>query len=150
MTTQDVTGQPATTNPVTEGETAPETAVRSAVSPETPPEGANAGPRATARARVTQFLQSHRRFQTAWDVAVGDRPSVWSESPASPAEVFRYACAGQWCAPESRYLRWAGQAYCLGVAVPLTVVAYMAAWVLQRPARGAAVLVLFVIVRLFG
>ena len=149
MTTQDVTGQPATTNPVTEGETAPETAVRSAVSQDAvAEEPKRAG--AQARARVTQFLQSHRRFQTAWDVAVGDRPSVWSESPASPAEVFRYACAGQWCAPESRYLRWAGQAYCLGVAVPLTVVAYVAAWVLQRPARGAAVLVLYVIVRLFG
>lgn len=146
----DPTVGPATPGPVTEGDTAPETAVRSAVSPETPSEGPNAGPRAAARARIAHFLHVHPRFQTAWDVAVGDRPSVWSTTPATPAEVFRYAAAGEWCAEESRYLRWAGQAYCLGLAIPFTVAAYIAAWLLQRPARGAAVLVLFVIVRLFG
>ena len=147
-TDQSISG-PAT-DPVTEGETRVETPLSSGVSPETPSEGPDAGPRAAARARVAQFLQSHRRFQTAWDVAVGDRPSVWSTSPATPAEVFRYAAAGEWCDEESTYLRWAGQAYCLGLAIPFTVAAYVAAWLLQRPARGAAVLVLFVIVRLFG
>lgn len=145
MTTPDQTGQT-----LTESETAPETAVRSAVSQETPSEGINTRPRAAARARVTRLVNSHPRARRAWEIAVGDRPSVWSSTPATPAEVFRYAAAGEWCDEESTYLRWAGQAYCLGLAIPFTVAAYIAAWLLQRPARGVAVLVLFVIVRLFG
>lgn len=140
----DSTGQA-----VTDGETPVEALVEGGVSVEAPIGGSTCAG-AQARARIAHFLRSRPRLTRAWDVAVGDRPSVWSTSPATPAEVCRYAAAGEWCAEESRYLRWAGQAYCLGVAIPFTVAAYMAAWLLQRPARGAAVLVLVVVIRLFG
>lgn len=79
-------------------------------------------------------------------VAVGDRPSVWSQPPTTCPELLRYALKADWCAPASRWLRLAGRIYCWTVAIPLSIAFYIAAWIIQRPGRLAAFLVLIAIV----
>lgn len=127
----------------TGGDTAPGTALRSAESGDDPRAGAT---RAQARARIPHWRSTAERV---WSVAVGDLPSVWSEAPATPAGLVRYARDGEWCAPDSARLRGAGRAYCWAVAIPVSVLAYVAAWVVQRPARLAAVVLLLGVLRLF-
>lgn len=142
----DGAGQPGpelqTWAPVADSDTA-ETALRTADSGEDPPAGAT---RVQARARLPHWRHT---VDHVWSVAVGDLPSVWSEAPATPAELVRYADDGEWCAPHSARLRAAGRAYCWAVAIPVSVLAYVLAWLVQRPARLAAVLLLVVVLHLF-
>lgn len=128
---------------VTGGDTAAETALRSAESEEG---GVGGSYTRNARARIPHWRVTADRV---WSVAVGDLPSVWSEAPATPAELVRYARDGEWCAPDSTRLRGAGQAYSWAVAIPASVLAYVAAWVVQRPGRLAAVVLLLVVLALF-
>lgn len=92
-----------------------------------------------AWAGITRWW-SHEK--TAAEKAAPDplRSSLWSQAPASPAEVLAYTRSGAW-APGDRAapIELAGKAYGYGVALPATVMLYAAAWTLQRPTRLAAV-----------
>lgn len=81
-----------------------------------------------------------------WAVLVGAVPSVWSEPPTAPSALVRYARDGEWCAPEAVGWRRVGQAYCVLVAIPASVVAYLLAWLVQRPGRVFAAGLLALIV----
>lgn len=150
MTIPDAGGQPTPTvesTPMvaTESETAPETVLSTAVSEDTPSDGVAKRASAQARARVQQFLQGHPRMGAVWVATVGDRPrDVWSSAPASPAEVLRYAAAGEWCSAESQVLRKAGVAYGYAAAW-LTAVVGLLTWALQRPGRAAAAALLLTV-----
>jgi hypothetical protein len=137
------TWPPETWIPVTDGDTARETALRTAESGE---RATDRGNTRNARARIPHWRSTVDRV---WSVAVGDLPSVWSDAPATPAELVRYARDGEWCAPHSTRLRAVGRGYCWAIAIPASVAAYVAAWVVQRPGRLAAVLLLVVVLRLF-
>lgn len=79
---------------------------------------------------------------------IGDLPSPWSEAPATLAELVRYARAGAWCADDSVFLRFLGQAYCYGIAIPVTFKHYMQAWAVQRPGRFFAMTALVTVLKL--
>lgn len=79
---------------------------------------------------------------------IGDLPSPWSEAPATLAELVRYARAGAWCAEDSVFLRFLGQAYCYCVAIPVTFKHYMQAWAVQRPGRFFAMTALVTVLKL--
>lgn len=130
----------------TVGETPVETPVESGVPETRSPEWSRRAC-AHARARV-RHLAGHPVVSRVWDVAVGEVPSVWSQAPATPAELVRYARDGAWCAPESTRLRTAGRVYSAVVAIPVTVAAYLTAWVVQRPGRLAAVVFLAAVIAL--
>ncbi len=87
-----------------------------------------------------------RLSRRLWDVAIGEWPSVWSTPPTEPAALVRYAAAGQWCAPDATTWRRLGQAYCVLLAIPVSVALYVAAWLVQRPGRLVAAAVLATIV----
>jgi hypothetical protein len=66
------------------------------------------------------------------------RSSIWSESPASIADLVAYTAAGDWVLGEKApVLEFLGKAYGYLVAVPVSVVLYAVAWLLQRPGRFA-------------
>jgi len=101
---------------------------------------------------VAMRAGAHARARVAalWAGVKADWPGrgLWESSPASPAEVARYAAAGEWCAPESRW-RWAGLAWAYGPAALVTVVCHLVTWVVQRPGRVAALAVLAGLVWIF-
>ena len=66
------------------------------------------------------------------------RSSIWSESPASIADLVAYTAAGDWVPGEQApVLEFLGKAYGYLVAVPVSVALYAVAWLLQRPGRFA-------------
>jgi hypothetical protein len=77
------------------------------------------------------------RVSRAWDVAIGQTPSTWSTPPAELSALVRYAQDADWCDPTSRGWRLAGQVYAFLVAIPVSFVAYLVAWTVQRPGRLA-------------
>lgn len=85
------------------------------------------------RQRLPAFMQA---------VLNGEVRSMWSQPPATGPDLLAYARRGQWCAPESTGWRLAGKTYCYAVAIPFSMTAYGAAWVMQRPGRGAAIALL--------
>jgi hypothetical protein len=91
-------------------------------------------------------IPRERAESRVWRLAVGDLPSPWSEPPAELAALVRYAAAGEWCASEATGWRRAGQVYCWGVAIPASTVAYVLAWVVQRPGRLGALAILSLVV----
>ncbi|MET9019235.1 hypothetical protein ABZV93_04570 [Actinopolymorpha sp. NPDC004070] len=81
-----------------------------------------------------------RRF-----VAYFDPPEIVAERRPSLSEVVRYARRAPY-APEAGIRRGLGVGYAFVVAVPVYAVAYMAAWVCERPARlgsGLALVAVF-------
>ena len=127
----------------TEGETAPAPAVRNA--DDAPPADASATVRlrAYARARLTGAGAVGKR---AWTNTIGDFGSVWSEAPASPDELVRYAADGAWTVDRRGFIRGAGRTYHAVVAIPVCLVLYVLALIVQRPARMSAALFLALIV----
>ncbi|MCK9895205.1 hypothetical protein [Frankia sp. AgB32] len=81
------------------------------------------------------LLPVRARVARAWDVAVGDTPSPWSAAQPPMADLVRYAREAPWCAAEADGWRRAGQVYQWTVAIPISLVTYLVAWVVQRPAR---------------
>lgn len=79
-------------------------------------------------------------------VATGEIPSLWSAGPATGPQLLAYGRRGEWCNPDSQILRALGMAWCFVVAIPLSMAAYLAAWALQRPGRGAALALLALVV----
>ncbi|WP_097328838.1 hypothetical protein [Paractinoplanes atraurantiacus] len=71
---------------------------------------------------------------------------MWSEAPASPAELVRYARDGAWCRDTRGFIRGAGRVYHTVVAIPVCLVLYVIALILQRPGRLTAALFLSLIV----
>ncbi|THV40572.1 hypothetical protein [Glycomyces buryatensis] len=66
-------------------------------------------------------------------------PPNWrTERPASLDEVIAYADTAPWCAGDGK-ARKAGRAYNRLVAVPVSALAYVIAWIFQRPGRAATV-----------
>lgn len=129
--------------PVTDGDTAPAPAVRDDAPAVAPDSGDKARLRAYAHARLTG---AGAVFKPVWAVAVGDVPSVWNEAPASPAELVRYARDGSWCRDNRGFIRGAGRGYHAVVAIPVCLVLYVLALIVQRPGRLFAALVLSLIV----
>ncbi|MFC4066770.1 hypothetical protein [Actinoplanes subglobosus] len=72
-----------------------------------------------------------------WAVAVGDVASLWSESPASPAGLVRYARDGAWCRDNRGFIRAAGRVYHTVVSIPVCLLLYTLALLVQRPGRMA-------------
>jgi hypothetical protein len=87
--------------------------------------------------------------QRLYKVALGDDHTIWSDKPASPAEVVRYARDGAWCSADSRFWRFAGRTYAVLVAIPATVLLDVTEWLIQRPGRVAAAAFLIFILWLF-
>jgi hypothetical protein len=66
-------------------------------------------------------------------------PPNWrTERPASLDEVITYADTAPWCAGEGK-ARKAGRVYNRVVAVPVSALAYVIAWIFQRPGRAITV-----------
>lgn len=78
------------------------------------------------------------------------RPSeLWSTPPTSVADLLAYTRSGAWVPGErAPVLEAAGKAYGYLVAVPVSVLLYAVAWLLQRPGRLLLGAVVVVIVRL--
>ncbi|WP_322755745.1 hypothetical protein [Frankia sp. Cas3] len=100
----------------------------------------------TALVDQTPTETRSRVARRVWEVAIGQWPSVWSAPPTELAALVRYAAAGQWCAPDATTWRRLGQAYCVLLAIPVSVALYVAAWLVQRPGRLVAAAVLATIV----
>jgi hypothetical protein len=108
-----------------------------------PDSGDTARLRAYAHARLAG---AGAVFKGVWAVAVGDVPSVWSEAPASPADLVRYAREGAWSRDTRGFIRGAGRGYHAVVAIPICLVLYVLALIVQRPGRLTAALFLSLIV----
>jgi len=98
-------------------------------------------PRTRPRARVAVTERVRRWFaarKSRSPAPRGARGSVWSESPASIAELVAYTAAGDWVPGErAPVLEFLGKAYGYLVAVPVSIALYAVAWLLQRPGRFA-------------
>lgn len=71
-------------------------------------------------------------------------PQIWAEDRPCLAKVHAYARRGAW-GPDHGLARTLGVAYGLLVALPVTAIAYLTAWVFERPSRLAAVVALGVV-----
>jgi len=96
-------------------------------------------PASTELVEAPSLLPVPARVSRVWDVAIGETPSPWSQPPAELAALVRYAADADWCDPESRGWRLAGQVYVWLVAMPVSLAAYLVAWTFQRPGRLALV-----------
>ena len=128
-----------------------ERAVERADRPNRPSEGPNAQARVRGRARVRAImgkLQPHVKEKKppkavepeAVVAAKADpvRSSLWSQAPASVADIAAYTRAGAWApGDQAPIVEAAGKAYGWCVAIPVTVTLYSLAWLLQRPGRLA-------------
>lgn len=131
---------------VTASETADGTATGTVTAPDGPRLAATARLRAYARVRLGP---SGAVWQHLKAVAHGDRPSVWSARPSSPAEAVRYAKTGAWCNSTSIVLRRLGVAYSYLIAVPATALLAVACWTVARPGRLLIAVFLLWIFNLF-
>jgi hypothetical protein len=77
-----------------------------------------------------------------WTAAEFRPPTVWTDSPASVAALLEYAKTADWAAPGGPW-RAAGIWWARLIGIPLTVLAYYAAWIVQRPGRFLTVLFLY-------
>jgi len=80
----------------------------------------------------------------AWLRANLRPPLVWTEPPASLADLSHYAHEQPYAAKYG-IARLAGVWWNRVVAMPLSAVAYYGAWIVQRPSRVAALAVLYTV-----
>lgn len=115
-------------------------ALRSPHSAPSGEEGSNASPRAAARATVPgKFAHTQSDWWARWRKEFTP-PEIWSEQRPSLRELWLYARYGPWTS-ESGLFRWLGRAYAWLIALPLHTAGYYLLWVVARPTRlGAAVL----------
>lgn len=104
--------------------------------------------RAGARARLAAVAERFRRLRVAlvnrraararWRARDVQRLTPFRSPPVSIAELAAYIRSGGWvpgeCAP---VLEAAGKAYGWLIAIPVSVVLYVVAWLVQRPSRSA-------------
>ncbi|THJ75387.1 hypothetical protein E7Y31_05830 [Candidatus Frankia alpina] len=82
-----------------------------------------------------ELLPVRVRAARVWDVAVGQTPSPWSQAQPPMADLVRYAQQAPWCAEDAESWRRAGRVYQWTLSIPVSLVCYLLAWVVQRPAR---------------
>lgn len=71
-------------------------------------------------------------------------PDIWSQERPSLSQIWAYATHGEWTNPKGGPRR-VGQAYAAVVAFPVAGLAYLLAWVAERPSRLLATVVLLVL-----
>jgi hypothetical protein len=71
-------------------------------------------------------------------------PDIWSQERPSLSQMWAYAAHGEWTNPKGAPRR-VGQAYAAVVAFPVAGLAYLLAWVAERPSRLLAAIVLLVL-----
>jgi hypothetical protein len=128
---------------VTESDTAPAPALRITDADGPADVDATVRLRAYARVRVERLGAVGKRVRA---VAVGDVPSVWHEAPATPAGLVRYAAEGAWCTDTRGFIRGAGRVYHAVVSIPVCLVLYVLALIVQRPGRLTAAVLLALLV----
>jgi hypothetical protein len=75
-------------------------------------------------------------------------PSIWTDGSDPLEAEWAYACRGEWTSKDG-IPRTAGQAYALLVAMPVLAVAEYLKWIVKRPSRLAAGVVLLFILAQF-
>lgn len=124
-------------------------------SPGSAPEETYAQPRARAREGNDQSAQSQPKSAPDAGVTLSDYsgPIVdWVKATFTPPDVvtqdsvslkkrWAYARHGEWTAEEG-LLRTAGMVWALTVAIPAAAAARYVEWILERPSRTAAAVVL--------
>lgn len=133
----------------TESETAQRTPHQTAPSAE----AAKAHPRASARASVEAAEPVTQRHPVVERLGrIGAQalteftpPGIWTDPPATLAELSRYARYGAWTTATG-FWRTAGVCWYALFAVPVSCAAYYLAWIVQRPARAVVVSLLYVVV----
>ena len=97
-------------------------------------DGANGG---TVRDRVSGFWASTTavagRTQAYWTP-----PAIFTDRPASVADLADYARHAPWTAQNAGLIRKAGNVYWSGLALPYTAISRYREWMVQRPGRLAA------------
>jgi hypothetical protein len=107
--------------------------------PETAPETASAEALDADEAAVEKAHTGVSIADRLADFRVIWVPPNWrNERPASLDEVIAYADTAPWCAGEGK-ARKAGRVYNRVVAVPVSALAYVIAWIFQRPGRAVTV-----------
>lgn len=116
-----------------------------------------AGTRTRARIQPVAAVRKHfgvRDMPDAEEVGLVRRiaglitpPEVWTERAPSLRDVTYYAWYGEWTGTGTAG-RVLGKFYASLVAIPAFVVLYLLTWVIARPARGIAVVVLTTLVAL--
>lgn len=71
-------------------------------------------------------------------------PDIWSQERPSLSQVWAHATHGDWTR-KTGLPRRAGQIDALFIAVPLVGLAYLLAWIVERPSRRIAAAVLLVL-----
>lgn len=69
-------------------------------------------------------------------------PDIWAQRRPSLSEVVAYPRRGAWTSDEAKGLRLLALAYVCAIGVPVAAIAYIAAWVAERPSRAIATAVL--------
>lgn len=105
--------------------------------------------RAHARTRIGGLRPVWQRLCA---ITLGEDTRWWTEPLPSPAAMLRYAKHGAWHNKPDGVLRRAGVVYAFAAAL-ITVMVVGGVWafltVLRRPARMAAALFLFTVVKIF-
>lgn len=111
---------------------------------DTPTETITAGQNGSSTAHAPDFSDIDFRTRTGslWQAskAYWTPPAVFTDRPASLAELAEYARHAPWTAQQTGIVRKAGIGYQLGVAYPYTVISRYREWFAQRPLRFAALL----------
>lgn len=74
-------------------------------------------------------------------------PELWTERQPSLKDAYHYAWFGEWTGPNT-FGRFLGRCYAAAVSIPALFVGYLLLWVIVRPARLAALVLLTVLVGL--
>ena len=99
---------------------------------ESSPETAQSQPDSADPTTIT--LSDYAAEGGAWIRSTFTPPDIWSKDRASLQQVWTYASRGEWTTEDGAF-RKAGQVYALVVAVPVTAIAALVEWVVERPAR---------------
>ena len=93
--------------------------------------------RARTRTRIAAESVT-KRVRAAGEVVARDvrRVPVFRAAPPAVIELIGYTRAGDWVpGDQAPFLEFLGKAYGWLIAVPISLVLYSVAWLLQRPAR---------------
>lgn len=74
-------------------------------------------------------------------------PDIWSDKRPSLRDLWLYGVYGRWT-QASGFVRVAGAVYASVVAMPITTLLYLAAWMVERPGRVAVVAALYFLAKL--
>lgn len=136
-----------------------DSAVHSAVqSPSPAGSGAYAQARARAREATPQAVHPQPdeapSVTVTWSEHLADLkaawmpPDIWRQPRPGLADRWAYAtCSKEWTG--DGYLRKAGQAYAIAIALPAAAVLLLADWIVERPSRLAAATVLIALLAQF-